>query len=151
MTGVPFLEMRWRYAQVTVGQKPWVQEDRVSERQTQAWRRLPGSKDMTDLGSRRGEMKDPERKEMEKRQRKQRDRSSGRSERRRTMRQLIEMGGDGDGRESTASWALGCLGKATLEALEHTKDEEVGMNNPMVLGCLLCATPGSRYLLIHAV
>ena len=37
-----------------------------------------------------------------------------------------------------------------LGALGSTKDEE-GRHNPMVLGYLLCAAPGNRYLLIHAV
>lgn len=42
-------------------------------------------------------------------------------------------------------------GKGPLSgALGSTKDEE-GEHNPMVLGYLLCAAPGSRYLLIHAV
>lgn len=37
-----------------------------------------------------------------------------------------------------------------LGALGSTKDEE-GRHNPMVPGYLLCAAPGSKYLLIHAV
>lgn len=63
---------------------------------------------------------------------------------------LIEMGG-----METAGRALragpSATGKGPLSgALGSTKDEE-GEHNPMVLGYLLCATPGSRYLLIHAV
>lgn len=81
--------MRWRYAQVTVGQEETGCRKTEMLREADIAVEKLGSKDMTaDAGSRRGRQEGP--REREKRwrsvQRKQRDRSSGRSERRRTMR-----------------------------------------------------------------
>lgn len=79
--------MRWRYAQVTVGEETGHGKTEMLREARHSGGETRGSKDMTDTEVVEGGKKDPrEKKRWRSVQRKQRDRSSGRSERRRTMR-----------------------------------------------------------------
>lgn len=102
--------MRWRYAQATAGQEETGHGKTEMLREADAsGGETRGSKDMTDTGSRRGRQEGPrEKKRWRSVQRKQRRKQSE------VRETLTEMRTDGDGREGTASWALGYWERPTL-------------------------------------